>query len=377
MTAQDFETSSKQISNDWSPPGTLHKTISSPESTYEIWRASFEDPAIQQLNSRIQIFSKLYIDGASYIGQDLESDSAEQDFSDADRWTFFTLYQKRQHVDDPNKHSYVFMGYSTVYRFFFYHPQTPPQSPTSEWELPKGDFDLNGLPCRTRISQFVILPPFQGKGNGVRLYDTIFEYFHKQPTTYELTVEAPNEAFDDLRDVCDLAFLRKNDEFNKLHIDKSVDVPKKGLVPKLIVGNERIEAIRLEAKIAHRQFYRVLEMHLMSQLPDSVQPSMELDDKAVPTKAERRQLRLWQLFVKQRVYRKNRDALSELELPERIDKLQETVQSIELEYARILAAHDRAISHEPRVLTHNKRKNEESNGEGPSKKARVEDAEDA
>ena len=321
----------------------------------------------------------MFIDGGSYVGQDPESDSSQLDLSDADRWTVFFLYWKQKSSDDPQKSSYVFVGYSTVYRFYYFQPPTPPSSPKAdEWELPKGDFDLSELPCRTRLSQFIILPPFQGKGNGARLYKTIFEYYHRHPQTHEFTVENPNEEFDDLRDVCDMEFLRTFPEFNDLHINTNLAVPKSGPVPQLIVGGENLEAIRLKAKIAPRQFYRVLDMYLMSQLPDSVRPSMDLDDDVLaPTKADHHQEKLWQLVVKQRLYRHNRDALSQVEPAERVDMLQETLRSVALEYARILAAYERSQRHsQPATASsaNGKRKLEADSAQGSSKKARVEDA---
>lgn len=373
----DFEDSSKQISDNWTPPGTLHTTINAPEGEYEIWRGNLADPAVKQLNNRLQIFVPFFIEGGSYIGQDPESDSAELDLSDADRWTVFFLYQKQKMADNPDKTSYTFVGYSTIFRFFYFQPPTPPASPRGEWELPAGDLDLAELPCRTRLSQFIILPPFQGKGVGARLYKTIFEHYHKHPQTHEFTVEDPNEAFDDLRDVCDLEFLRAIPQFNALCVDPNVTIPKKGAIPQLILGGKDLESIRLQAKIAPRQFYRVLEMHLMSKLPESVRPSMALDDDVPsPTRADNHKERLWQLIVKQRLYRHNKDVLSQIEPNERIEKLQQTLGGVELEYARILAAYERAIKHsqpQPTASTNGKRKLEEPS-ENSSKRARVEDA---
>jgi histone acetyltransferase 1 len=317
----------------------------------------------------------LFIEGGTYIGQDPDADSTELDLSDADRWTFFGLYQKRKVGD---KTAYVFVGYSTIYRFYYFQPPTPPASPRNDdWELPNGNMDLGELPSRTRLSQFVILPPFQGKGNGARLYKTIFEHYHKIPQTYEFTVEDPNEAFDDLRDICDLQFLRKMPEFNDLRVDTEVAIPKKGTLPKLIVGSEKLEEIRLKAKIAPRQFGRVLEMHLMSQLPLSVRPTMAIDDDTpAASKADQHKAKVWSLIVKQRLYRHNKDLLSQIEPAERVEKLDDTLHGVGLEYARILAAVDRSDKHEGQMAANSKRKldTEENVGDASNKKARVEDA---
>lgn len=260
--------------------------------------------------------------------------------ADADRWTVFLLYRKQPSAD-ATKSSYVFVGYSTVYRFYYFQaPLTPPPSPNHDWELPQGDMDLAELPCRTRLSQFVILPPFQGSGHGARLYKSIFDHYLKHEQTREFTIENPNEAFDELRDACDLKFLRTVPEFSALRLNSDVTVPKKGLIPQLIKGGENLESIRLKAKIAPRQFGRVLEMHIMSQLPDSVRPRIDPDDK-IPAKSagDRHLEKLWQLLVKQRLYRHNKDVLVQFDASERIEKLGETLLGVELDYARLLAAH--------------------------------------
>ncbi|KAM4060189.1 histone acetyltransferase type B catalytic subunit [Hirsutella rhossiliensis] len=378
VKGSDFENSSKQLGDNWTPPGTLHATIDGTDGRYEIWKGSLADPAIKQLNSRVQILVPLFIEGGTYIGQSADSDSSELDLSDADRWTVFFLYKTQTSSEDPEKTSYVFVGYATVYRFFYFQRHTPPPSPKDSWELPQGNYDLAELPCRTRLSQFVILPPFQGKGNGARLYKTIFESYHAHPQTHEFTVENPSETFDDLRDICDLTFLRTIPEFNALGLDTSVSIPESGAVPPLVVGGDALERIRRKAKIAPRQFARVVEMHLMSKLPASVRPTLDLDALVpAPTKADKHQERIWQLIVKQRLYRHNRDVLSQIEPSERIEKLRETLTSVELEYARLLAAHDRAAKHStalPQPQANGKRKLDETGGEPPSKKGRTESA---
>lgn len=294
---------------------------------------------------------------------------------DADRWTLFLLYRKQPSSTDPEKSSYVFVGYSTVYRFFYFQPPlTPPGSPepkpNHDWELPQGNLDLAQLPCRTRLSQFLILPPFQGNGHGARLYKSIFEHYHKHAQTHEFTVENPNEAFDELRDACDLKYLRTVPEFAALRLNPDVTVGKTGLIPQLIKGGENLEAVRAKTKIAPRQFARVLEMHIMSQLPDSVRPRIEPDEKA-PSKtgADRHLERLWQLLVKQRLYRHNRDILTQIEPSERIQKLGETLLGVELEYARLLAAHGSGSVRAAKA----KRKLDDDAESTSSKRTRVDD----
>ncbi|KAG6047372.1 histone acetyltransferase 1 [Claviceps sp. Clav50 group G5] len=371
--SSDFESSAQKLGDNWHPPGALHETIEGPDGQYEIWKGSLADSAVMQLNARVQILVPLLIEGGSYIGSDPESDSPEQDLSDADRWTVFMLYRVQKSLDNLNDKSYVFVGYSTIYRFYYF--QTPPTPPPEGdgWELPEGNLDLTTLPCRTRLSQFVILPPFQRKGNGAKLYKSIFQYYHDNEQTHEFTIENPNEAFDDLRDLCDLAYLRSIPEFKGLKLNASVTIPQKGVLPKLITGQDKLEEIRQKAKIAPRQFSRVLEMHLMSQLPLSVRPTMSMlhDAPPRPSKKDQHLERLWQLVAKQRLYKHNKEALSQIAVSERIDKLQETLTGVELEYARLLAASERISKHGETAASNGKRKPDDTESENVSKKARV------
>lgn len=319
--------------------------------------------------NRIELFSLLYIEGGSYIGRQPEADDPWKAPEDADRWTIFLLYKRSA----EGKAGYTFVGYSTVYRFFYFQAPTPPASPGSDWDLPKEPFDVTDLPCRSRISQFVILPPFQGRGIGARLYSSIFQHYINHPQTKEIPVEDPNEAFDDMRDICDLTYLRGLPEFEQVRVNTGITIPRDltSACPRDIVDPAVLEKLRLQTKIVSRQFSRVVEMHTMSQLPETVQPSFE-GKNGTATKEDKHQYRLWQLYVKQRIFRQNRDLLGQIDPPERLDKLNESLSSVELEYARILAAHARAAKHSNGATgAGTKRKAVEDEDASSSKKAKV------
>ncbi|KAI0127537.1 acyl-CoA N-acyltransferase [Xylariales sp. AK1849] len=355
---EDFQLAISQATMDWTPPGELIQTIERGGDTYEVWKGSLADNAVKQLVNRIQICVLFYIEGGSYVGKDADGQD-EPDYSLA-RWSVYFLYKKL-----PDQ--YIFQGYSTVYDFWLFELPTPPATPGREpiqpktneaWELPTGDFPYADIPHRARISQFVILPPFQGKGAGAMLYNTIFEQQLNNATTKEVTVEDPNEAFDLLRDLCDLKYLRKNvPEFANLAINPDLPpVPEKGGLlhhnlqltlpnvdaptPKSIIDIDALETLRIRTKIAPRQFARLVEMHLMSKLPTSVRPQPEADsdfEQAVkPSRDDRQLYALWRLLLKQRLYRRNATILGEFEVTERIIKLNTTLENVEWEYARIL-----------------------------------------
>lgn len=77
----------------------------------------------------MQVFILLFIEGGSYIQEDEEV------------WEFFTLFERRKREDGT--FAYHFVGYTSVYPF---------------WCFP----DM----VRVRLSQFVILPPYQHAGHG-------------------------------------------------------------------------------------------------------------------------------------------------------------------------------------------------------------------
>jgi histone acetyltransferase 1 len=329
----------------WKPPGELWKTLEAGGQTYEIWKGSLADLAVQQMIKRIQIIIPLFIEGGTLINLDEPEWSLE-------RWTVFFFYQKNTTQTAPIS-PYTFVGYSTVYRYFFYQPISPPTSPsgrkqpiqhpaTLDFSLPVTEkVTFSSLPCRSRISQFVILPPFQGGGNGSRFYNAIFEFYSKEPQTIEITVEDPNVDFDDMRDINDLSYLRTIPEFAALRINNKATARSKGPAPRDIMDLDALEKIRTKAKIAPRQFYRVVEMHLLSFIPLGIRQSL-LEERPKVTGAElatkKHEYHLWQLFVKKRLYKHNKDTLMQLDRAERIDKLEEALGSVEADFARLLRA---------------------------------------
>ncbi len=220
---------------------------------------------------RIQILVPLFIEGGTFIELEDPEWSLE-------RWTVFFLYQKDTSLSaaTPPASPYVFMGYSTVYRYFYYQPSKEDKSTKNEeFDLPpEKEIEFSSLPCRSRISQFIILPPFQGEGNGARFYNAIFDFYLQQPQTIEITVEDPNEAFDDLRDLNDLARLRALPEFSKIHINSDATPRAKGPVPRDILDPEALEQIRHKMKISPRQFNRVVEMHLLAGIPEYIRQAL-------------------------------------------------------------------------------------------------------
>ncbi|MBE3044727.1 hypothetical protein IMZ48_19630 [Candidatus Bathyarchaeota archaeon] len=374
-TEEDFVEGSKQLSPTWKPPGKLHSTLPGDDGeTYEVWKGSLADPAVKQMIKRMQILALLFIEGGSTIVDDADSRPNPTD----PRWTVFFLFRRDKETEDPRT-TYTFIGYSTIFRFFYMSKEdiTPASTRPDQELLPSGEFDLAQVPCRSRLSQFLILPPFQNAGNGARLYETIFDYYYHHAPTKVLTVEDPNEAFDDLRDVCDLAFLRTLPGFSALRLREEYQVPKKGIVKRDFLDLEAIGRLLKQSKMSERQFMRCVEMQLMSTLPASVRPSIPergvSAKKPKATPADKHLYELWRLWVKMRLYVHNKDALGELEQGERIEKLDETLGGVEFEYVRLLSICDRRAKKGGKGVPKRKAGEVEGAEGSSSKRARVED----
>ncbi|KAG2348428.1 histone acetyltransferase type B catalytic subunit [Suillus weaverae] len=274
---------------------------------YEVYHATWNDPGFREYHRRMQIFILLYIEAGSYINED------------DDAWHFFVLYEKRKRQNGTK--TYHFIGYSSVYKFYCFPEKH-----------------------RLRLSQFVIVPPYQHQGHGSELYKTIYNYALITPLISELTVEDPAEAFEDLRDRNDLRMLLANENFMKEGFSNEAVSHGGGKVQKrktraranpmgassgMVKGTGKMgppidkawsETFRTQLKMAGRQWQRLMEMLILMHLnPTDIQAA-----------------RAYRLQVKERLYRFNFEILAQLEKEERLEKLEETFQSLREDYLRIL-----------------------------------------
>ncbi|GLB35455.1 putative catalytic component of the histone acetylase B (HAT-B) complex [Lyophyllum shimeji] len=288
--------------------GTAVPETLDPESedavVFEAYHTTWNTPGFREYHRRMQLFILLYIEGGSYINEDEEA------------WEFVVLYEKRKRRGTPDVATYHFVGYSSLYPFYFFPEKT-----------------------RMRLSQFVILPPYQNAGHGSELYKAIYQNILSQPNIAELTVEDPAEAFEDLRDRNDLRMLLSNERFMEEGFGGAAvshgggrvggvgrarkggkgAVEKKG---KLGPPSDKawLEKWRRDLKIAGRQFQRLVEMLILLRLDP-------VDQQA---------LRAYRIQVKERLYRFNFEVLAQMEKEERLEKLEETFQSVTEDYGRIL-----------------------------------------
>lgn len=337
---------------DFQPPGEKIHTYKRGGKTYETWCASLSDKKAKRLLENMQILIPMFIDGGRLL-------ELEQSWT-ASRWKVFLVYEVDQKPADKVS-PYSLIGYGTSYRSFTFPDRLKavqfddfsPSSQPLEFFMPAPDGKCNelsnppdfdsplDLPSRERISQFLMLPPFHGAGHGQELYNTIYKHLTAPDNVRELTVEDPNEKFDDLRDFCDLLYLRQNmPDFAALRIH--TDIPEEKMKPdvniptELIVPAEVRKQVMRETKIMPRQFDRLVEMHTLSFIPPTYRSRSRLTQKEKAKNPHDKAYFFWRLYVKQRLYIFNADQLKQVEHAERVEKLESALDSVLEAYSEMI-----------------------------------------
>ncbi|KFM63409.1 Histone acetyltransferase type B catalytic subunit, partial [Stegodyphus mimosarum] len=175
---------------------------------YGIYHADITTAGFKEYHEKMQTLILWFIDAASYIDDEDE------------RWDYFVLHE---HIND-NGGLYPFVGYATVYRYYAY-----PQK------------------IRPRISQMLILPPFQKKGLGSKLLEAIYDYYIKDSEVLDITVEDPSEDFVKVRDFVDCKNCQTLPSFSEENLRKGF-------------SQDMAEDAREKFKINRKQARRIYEI---------------------------------------------------------------------------------------------------------------------
>lgn len=345
----DFE---QTIQNDttaqnFTPPGKLVKSYSRKGRDFEIWSGSLLDSRVRETIERMQIFISFFIEAGTPLN------TTDADWT-LDRWTVYFVYEKSSKSSNPNLSPYSFIGYATTYRFYTFRPRYQTAMPKASDEtmkdivLPlKEEISAAALPSRLRISQFLILPPYQSSGHGSALYNAIYSDALTDSTVPELTVEDPSEEFDVLRDMNDWKVLEPKFSAAGIRINTTpFDPTQKRRITRLptakLLPVETLRSIRSSTKIAPRQFARQLEMYLLSLVPFSHRAAgganltKLLIQKSKTSDPNDKFYYWWRLILKQRIFKKNRDILLQLDSNERHSRVDEAARAQEDEYEKLL-----------------------------------------
>lgn len=269
--------------NGYKIPGELIDSFESNDKEYEIYKIDLKSDTGYELHQRLQILVLLFIEAGSFI------DAKDE------LWNLYIFYEKSGKKSSNSDAEPSIVGFTTAYNY---------------WKYPGAKkFDSKEHEVRIKISQFVILPMFQGQGLGQLFYTHLFNKWLKDDSIIEVVIEDPNESFDDLRDRADLKRLNQDPEFDFNDVVPSVD-------------KSWIEKTRKRLKLEKRQFSRLLEIIMLYKLKKGGYHDITRKDV--------------RLFIKKRLYDKNKEGLATLDDDTKKDKLHTAYQSLEEDYYRIL-----------------------------------------
>ncbi|KAL5108305.1 hypothetical protein TcWFU_000087 [Taenia crassiceps] len=135
-------------------------------SVYRVDHSSPDFAAFSKYLLRMEPFLLFFVDESSFVDLD-------------NRWSFYVLYERFSSASSPNKR-FAFAGYLSVYKFYAYPEHVRP-----------------------RLSQMLILPPFQKMGHATRLLETVYEDLTPLTEVIDITVESPSDDLTRLRDYLD------------------------------------------------------------------------------------------------------------------------------------------------------------------------------
>ncbi|KAI7809073.1 histone acetyltransferase type B catalytic subunit, partial [Triplophysa rosa] len=266
----------------------VHNVEAGEDLTYQIHKVDISCPGFREYHERLQTFLMWFIETASYIEVD------------DDRWDFFLLFEKYKKDGET---LYATVGYMTVYNYYVYPDKTRP-----------------------RVSQMLILPPFQGEGHGAQLLETVHKYYCSSPKVQDITAEDPSENYVKLRDFVLVKLCLSLQSFSSEKLSQ-------GFSDEMV--SEAREKLKINKKHA-RRVYEILRLR---------NTDMSDEEKA----------REFRLEVKKRLYgpyRKNQRELAKIqkclrpeELASQVNQMDTRLQHEELEksYQDVLVDYRRVL----------------------------------
>ncbi|XP_022730343.1 histone acetyltransferase type B catalytic subunit-like [Durio zibethinus] len=210
-------------------------------SDLEVVRLVIRNLAAGHLYSRLVPLVLLLVDGSNPI-----------DVTDPS-WELYLLTQKKIDQSENTQHS--LLGFAALYRFYRY---------------PDGS--------RLRLSQILVLPPYQHKGYGSYLVEVLSNVAISE-NVYDLTVEEPLDYFQCVRTCFDLKRLLAFEPAQNaaksaiLHL-KQGKLSKKTHVPRFLPPPDVVEDVRKTLKINKKQFLQCWEILIYLGL-DPLEKHME------------------------------------------------------------------------------------------------------
>ncbi|XP_065053342.1 histone acetyltransferase type B catalytic subunit-like [Rhopilema esculentum] len=273
----------------FTPMGTKIHSYKVKDTEYEIYQVDISVPGFREYHERLQTFILWYIDAASFIDVDDE------------KWNFFLLFQKQK--GPTAGYEYNICGYMTVYHYYAYPTNTRP-----------------------RISQMLILPPYQKCGHGAELLQTVYNFYQPKEKVIDITVEDPSEDFIRLRDYVDC--------------QRCISLP--AFTPDNLI-NGFSDSMATEArqkfkisKLQARRVYEILRLNVTNTGDPEQYRNYRLDIKKrlnAPLKKEARYLTKLQSALSEEEFKA---AMFNLSGTEKMKRLEEAFKLLEADYRRVL-----------------------------------------
>jgi len=272
-------------------------------------------PGAIEYHQKTMFFLIWMIDGANYI------DLKDPNFK------VFNIYRRRRTADGGERYTYV--GMLSVYEYFTSQkrPQQLNKGATAITErTPLADLDLDGSSerhtyLRPRVSQVLILPPFQKQGHGARLLQTVYNYCNANSKVVDIAVEDPSDGFTMLRDIVDarncLAQFPKDFFASPKRYTRDVEAALQG----------KLKLSRSQC----RRVFEILQRHLLTKGDDQQAKDYRLFIKK----------RLIQPYLRQKKEDRRREKnLTKEELDYHKQQDEKHKQSLQLEYDALMQTYD-------------------------------------
>lgn len=258
------------------------------ERTFEVYRCCVSTPGFLDYHEHFQTFILWYIDAASYIDVD------------DDKWRFFVTYEK---YEFEGRQQYAFTGYTTIYEYYAYPANVRP-----------------------RISQMLVLPPFQRMGLGAEMLNTIYSNYQSDARVLDITVEDPSDDFARLRDFVDAKNCLSLDSFSKSKLNEGF-------------SQAMVEEAQKKLKLNKRQVrkvYEIIRLHFTNRADKEAYLQYRLEVKNrlnVQYKKEDRDMEKLKKVLKPEEYAATMSITSR---EKRLESLERQYSELEEHYLRVL-----------------------------------------
>lgn len=252
---------------------------------FEVYIIEDENTEFKEYFNQLQTFVLWYIDSSNII-----------DFDDS-KWKIFIMYEIFK--NDNGYTCYTPVGYSTIYEYYAYPDK-----------------------IRPRISQMLILPPFQRKGLCAKLLNSVYKHYATKSDVIDITVESPNDEFQLVRDFVDVTNFHNLKTFDEVKLKK-------------LHYQAMVEEFKNLYKINQKQVRRVIEIILLK----------------ITNRQNKEEYEKYKKFVKTRLnwpFQKKPTKLMLAMPAEEVEKIQKAdsivkLEDLDIEYNELEPSYDKVI----------------------------------